>query len=245
MLNATDCNPADSEPENETQNSKRAKPTSDDEEPFEKLDLAMLASVLSPETLQALAEFQKEQQKVEELPTDNVHSMDLFKEDWAKSQFWYTKETCTRLVDIILGSVSETAIIGCISAPSVYTALAQRGRQSYVFEIDKRFKVFGTDFVYYDYNLPEVLDELDGERKLVNQFDVLYIDPPFLSEECFQKMAGTAKLLMKDDCKLIIVTGHVMREHVLSELGCTPTNVEIEHHGLSNDFYCYTNFETK
>lgn len=69
-----------------------------------------------------------------------------------------------------------------------------------LFEFDKRFAIYGEDFISYDYNAP-----LDIPRHFHGQFDVVVADPPFLSEECLTKIAVTVKFLTKH--KIILCTG--------------------------------------
>jgi 16S rRNA G966 N2-methylase RsmD len=118
--------------------------------------------------------------------------------------------------------------IACISCPTLYIALKKLFPDSDVksrfsqdkkrkkgfplnlflfffsvslFEFDKRFQKFGSDFVFYDYKSP-----LDIPRELYEQFDVVFADPPFLSEECLTKTAVTMKFLAKK--KIILCTGN-------------------------------------
>ena len=44
-----------------------------------------------------------------------------------------------------------------------------------IFEYDPRFKVYGNDFEFYDYKEPLAISE-----DLVNTFDLIIADPPFL-----------------------------------------------------------------
>lgn len=69
-----------------------------------------------------------------------------------------------------------------------------------LFEFDKRFAIYGEDFVSYDYNAP-----LDIPQNFGGKFDVVVADPPFLSEECLTKTAITVKFLAKH--KIILCTG--------------------------------------
>ena len=62
-----------------------------------------------------------------------------------------------------------------------------------LFEFDQRFAVYGEDFELYDYKSP-----LPVARELREKFDVVVMDPPFLSEECITKTAVTVKFLAKD-----------------------------------------------
>ena len=70
-----------------------------------------------------------------------------------------------------------------------------------IFEFDRRFAVFGEDFLFYDYNNP--LDLPDSVTE--HSFDLVFADPPFLSEECLTKTAQTIKYLTKE--KIILCTG--------------------------------------
>ena len=70
-------------------------------------------------------------------------------------------------------------------------------------EFDTRFKCYGDDFLFYDYNQPLELP-LDWKQS----FDVIVVDPPFLAEECLTKTAQTVKFLAKD--KIILCTGMLL-----------------------------------
>ena len=54
--------------------------------------------------------------------------------------------------------------------------------------------------MFYDYNDPLALP-LDFKKA----FDIVVVDPPFLSEECLRKMASTAQYMAKS--KVILCTG--------------------------------------
>ena len=68
-------------------------------------------------------------------------------------------------------------------------------------EYDRRFEIYREKFIFYDYNdplnLPEGLQE--------GSFDLVVVDPPFLSKECLSKVAQTVKFLTKE--KVILCTG--------------------------------------
>ena len=118
---------------------------------------------------------------------------------------------------MVLKAVASSGRVACISAPTLYrhlkklTASAAVGDDAAsspsltVFEYDKRFAVYGTDFVFYDYQAP-----LDIPRELRESFDLVFADPPFLSEECLTKTAVTMKYLAKE--RIVLCTGAVMAE---------------------------------
>lgn len=69
-----------------------------------------------------------------------------------------------------------------------------------LFEYDRRFSVYGDDYIFYDYNSP-----LEVPKQKSNYYDLVIADPPFLSEECLSKVAITIKYLAKQ--KIILCTG--------------------------------------
>ena len=208
---------------------------------------------LSGHALQALqsfydeqAQLQKEFTKLQTQAEEQFEriSMDLFKEDWQLSQFWYSQSTADQLADF-LASTESNAV--CISAPTAYVALRNKlangntGKRCFLLEFDSRFQVFSRDFVKYDYKQP--LDNMDA--LLNTDIDVILADPPFLSEECLEKTCMTIRNLNRDGrAKVMICTGAVM-EPVLRRLmpDMQMTSFIPQHqNGLSNEFRCFANF---
>ncbi|KAM4062258.1 putative N6-adenine methyltransferase [Hirsutella rhossiliensis] len=199
------------------------------------------------------ARFEKLQAKAE---AQGPLSMEAFTEDWNESQFWYSDEVAHVLgTQLLHGSTSRT-VIGVVSAPSVFVALrnilrtcqeSERPRLV-LLEHDQRFNVF-PEFVFYDYKQPLKLpDELKGI------LDRVICDPPFLSQDCQTKAAMTVRWLLKAESselprpRVIVCTGERM-EHLVTKLyqplGVQTTTFEPKHaRGLSNEFYCYANFES-
>lgn len=98
------------------------------------------------------------------------------------------------------------------------------------------------------YSPYSVLTEAGHLKASVDRF---VIDPPFLSEDCQTKMALTVRWMAKKqpagDSKVIISTGERMESLVTKlyrSFGLRTTNwAPVHAHGLSNEFYCYANFE--
>lgn len=91
-----------------------------------------------------------------------------------------------------------------MSTPSVYQKLRElRGELVSVclFEFDRRFAVYGEDFIFYDYSRP--LD-LPGDVA-AHSFDVVIADPPYLSADCLKKTAETVRYLTRG--KILLCTG--------------------------------------
>lgn len=197
---------------------------------------------LCPTTLAALNEFLKEKQERENQLKCSLENKDLeisFDENWQLSQFWYDDKTIDTLVKGAIQSTESNGKIALISCPSLYNKLKKNcdERQITLFEYDERFKIYGVDFVPYNYKFP-----LDIPQHMSNFYDLVIADPPFLSDECLTKTALTIKFLAKKN--YVLCTGSIM-----SELAKRLLNVEVcyfvPHHqnNLANEFYCYSNFD--
>uniref|UniRef100_F1KZH5 N(6)-adenine-specific DNA methyltransferase 2 n=1 Tax=Ascaris suum TaxID=6253 RepID=F1KZH5_ASCSU len=98
-------------------------------------------------------------------------------------------------------------------------------------------------FVSYDYRQPlQVAPEQRGVYELV------IVDPPFLSDECIVKVAQSVRLLAKNaaNTKVIICTGAVMQnlvERLFFAHRCAfkPTHEK----NLANEFACFANYNTQ
>lgn len=104
---------------------------------------------LSPETLRALQQVIQERQEQEERfeklrqqaeerfdeaqeETKNppAVTMDIFREDWQLSQFWYDEATSEKLAREILNNSDANSIVCCISSPTAYVKLMVRLRRT-------------------------------------------------------------------------------------------------------------------
>lgn len=93
-----------------------------------------------------------------------------------------------------------------MSTPTVYQKLRELCRgdtAAYIFEYDRRFAIYGEQFVFYDYNNP-----LDFPGNIAaHSFHLVIADPPYLSEECLRKTSETIKYLTQG--KILLCTGEV------------------------------------
>ncbi|KAG5332612.1 EFMT1 methyltransferase, partial [Acromyrmex heyeri] len=197
---------------------------------------------LSSSTLAALEEFLKEKEERENLlklisEEDQVPDTP-FDENWQLSQFWYNDDTIKAFVNGALNSTPANGKIALVSCPTLYSKLKKEcgKRQITLFEYDSRFKIFGTDFIQYDYKFP-----LDIPRHMSSQYDLVIADPPFLSEECLTKTAVTIKFLTKKN--IVLCTGAIMTELAERLLDVRKCDFLPGHkNNLANEFYCYSNF---
>lgn len=197
---------------------------------------------LCPTTLAALNEFLKEKEERENQLKQISEDQPLevsFDEDWQLSQFWYDEETTDTFVKGALNATGPTDKIALISCPTIYSKLKKScgDRQVALFEYDQRFKVFGADFIPYNYKVP-----LDVPREMASSYDLVIADPPFLSDECLTKTALTIKFLSKKN--IVLCTGAIMQELAERLLDVKTCNF-LPHHqnNLANEFYCYANFD--
>ena len=125
----------------------------------------------------------------------------------------------------------------------------------YLLEFDERFSVF-PEFIFYDFKNPFKLP-----ANLKGTIDHIICDPPFLSEDCQTKAAMTCRWLSKSwgkieaqkmadaaaTGKVVVCTGERMEpliNRLYKPMGIKTTTFLPKHDkGLSNEFYCYANFE--
>lgn len=200
---------------------------------------------LPEDTLNILNQFRIEQSlKEQQLQKSNAQDINeclhelAFDEDWQLSQFWYNEETAITLAKLAIKIAGDSGSIALISCPTVYKYIKKEDSNCTVklLEYDERFTIFGTDYIHYNFNNP-----LDIPKEH-DKFDVVVMDPPFLSEDCLTKSAITAKFLAKD--KIILCTGIIMGELAGRLLHVKETKFKPQHeHNLANEFACFTNFD--
>lgn len=163
------------------------------------------------------------------------------------SQFWYndaTKETlatvCRRIIEKEGWELPKVRI-GLLSCPSLFSGIKSLGAETLIFEYDQRFSKYGPSFVHYDYNEAFQDGVLDDYRDF---FDIIIADPPFLSEECIEKMSRIIKKFAKTDAKVVLCSGLVVREWSKTHMGLELCKYEPQHQrNLGNQFAAFANFD--
>lgn len=90
--------------------------------------------------------------------------------------------------------------IACISCPTLFQRLVtQFAERVVLLEYDIRFEHYSS-FIHYDYNFP-----LNLPTNLKQSFDLVIVDPPFLADECLEKVALTVHFLAKN--RILLCTG--------------------------------------
>ncbi|KAI4365420.1 hypothetical protein MLD38_021404 [Melastoma candidum] len=203
---------------------------------------------LSSHALAALQEFlleQEENTRPEDRHDDEGNDeVALVTEDWRLSQFWYDRQTAETVAREVLTLVSGSArgsTVACIACPTLYAYLKKLDPDAAakLLEYDKRFEQYGSDFVYYNYNNP---DGLPPELK--HSFQVIVADPPYLSQECLEKVAEAMSFLAESQtCRFLLLTGEVQKDQAAQLLGMRPCVFRPKHSSkLGNEFRLFTNY---
>lgn len=111
------------------------------------------------------------------------------------NQYWYSKATIDAIVSEIEGSAASTGAhasrVAFLSTPSLYYSVSSkevRGR-SRVFDFDEQFSS-DSGFVKFDFHHPDSIP-----HAVHGQFDLVVIDPPFITEEVWLHYAAAAEIL--------------------------------------------------
>uniref|UniRef100_A0A182NWT9 Protein-lysine N-methyltransferase n=1 Tax=Anopheles dirus TaxID=7168 RepID=A0A182NWT9_9DIPT len=201
--------------------------------------------VLPADTMLILQQFLQEKASKERSDEANVEPAECFEENWQLSQFWYNETTKQKLALIVKSlqdlNTSDEFKVALLSAPSAFKHVASENKDAVLFEFDERFAAFGDNFQQYDYNKaydPEYLDTF------ANQFDLVIADPPFLSEECIEKIGVIVKKITKQNGKTVLCSGAVVEDWAKQHLDVTVCQFRPEHErNLGNEFRSYANFD--
>jgi hypothetical protein len=118
------------------------------------------------------------------------------------NQYWYSRETVNQIVNEI-ESVQPNKV-AFLSTPSLFFKSLERNINSFLFEYDSSFKrIAGDRFVFYDFNLPE--DIVDHRES----FDLIIIDPPFISAEVIEAYAKTCRILSNPDVRTRVMISSI------------------------------------
>eukprot|EP01064_Diplonema_japonicum_P028296 TRINITY_DN4306_c0_g2_i2.p1 TRINITY_DN4306_c0_g2~~TRINITY_DN4306_c0_g2_i2.p1 ORF type:complete len:394 (+),score=85.61 TRINITY_DN4306_c0_g2_i2:35-1216(+) len=152
------------------------------------------------------------------------------------NQYWYSKNTMEAFVKEIQGLTKVGAAF--LSTPSLYFSLDNEDvkKNSKVFEYDRQWET-DPGFVFYDYDKPSEVN-----ITLFGQFDMVVIDPPFITEECWKKYAETARLLLCPGGKLICTTIVENEGLMASLLGCKPVKFQPSIPNLVYQYNTYTSY---
>ncbi|XP_059646517.1 uncharacterized protein LOC132293179 [Cornus florida] len=208
--------------------------------------------MLSSQALEALKDFLTEQNQ--NLVSNDGAAVDgggldeeevaLVSEDWRLSQFWYDRETAETVAKEVLTLCEsiDSPSVACVACPTLYAYLKKIDPNVAVqlLEYDKRFEQYGNEFTFYDYNQPEELP-----LSLKHAYRIIVADPPYLSNECLEKVAQTISFLVQSGKSyLLLLTGEVQKDRASEVLGLCPCGFRPQHSSkLGNEFRLFTNYD--
>uniref|UniRef100_A0A7S1G4D1 Uncharacterized protein n=1 Tax=Bicosoecida sp. CB-2014 TaxID=1486930 RepID=A0A7S1G4D1_9STRA len=106
------------------------------------------------------------------------------------NQYWYSAKSIAAMAAEVVATGGKACFI---STPSIYFSLTKEQREgNYVFDLDTQWEK-DPGFVRYDFNEPENFPE-----ELRHAFDMIVVDPPFITREVWEKYATTMRLLAKE-----------------------------------------------
>ena len=118
-----------------------------------------------------------------------------YKENADFNQYWYSKPTIQFMADQCEAHGTRIAFL---STPSIYFSLKNKDIRdnSVCFDLDENFRKKCKEgcFYPYDFNKPEEIPE-----EMLGTFDMAVIDPPFITQEVWEKYTAAVNLLMKKD----------------------------------------------
>ncbi|EPS63773.1 hypothetical protein M569_11012 [Genlisea aurea] len=199
---------------------------------------------LSAEALAALKEYLAEQNVELAAASEDAEDVELVAEDWRLSQFWYDRRTAETIAGevVALSANLDSPRVACIACPTLYVYIKKLAPElpAQLLEYDQRFERYGTEFTFYDYNEPENLPS-----PLKHSCHIVVADPPYLSKECLEKVAGTVKYLCKPgECYTLLLTGEVQRDLAAQLLGLNPCGFRPQHSSkLGNEFRVFTSYD--
>lgn len=159
------------------------------------------------------------------------------------SQFWYNEETQKafgKMIKKLIKHFDDDLKVALLSCPSLYETISSIIDNVKIFEFDEKFSKYGTAFVHYDYNLGHNEDYLNEYKE---SFDVVILDPPFLSAECLSKSLIISNRLKKEKSLIVLNTGSIQRDLAL-EHGLKESKFKPQHkNNLSNQFSTFSNFD--
>lgn len=203
---------------------------------------------LPADTLLALQQFLQEKELRERAEeTGNLTENGDFEENWQLSQFWYNNDTKEKLASVVhhfkekSTSKEKELRVALLSSPSLYSHVKNVAENVTLFEFDERFASIGSDFRHFDYNRAIEDDYL---KEFSETFDLIIADPPFLSEECIEKMGIIVRKISKPSCRTVLCSGYSVRDWAKRFLNLDICKFEPQHkRNLGNEFSSYANFD--
>jgi hypothetical protein len=166
--------------------------------------------------------------------------MNRFLARWTENsefnQYWYSQHTIETLVQEV--AVQGLVTVACVSTPSIYFSLPPDLKAlAKVLDYDRNFAK-DPNYVFYDFNTP-----LELPADLQGVFDVVVIDPPFITREVWTKYAETARYLLKAGGRLILSSIQENAGLLEELLGVSPVAFKPSIPHLVYQYAFFTNYD--
>lgn len=155
------------------------------------------------------------------------------------NQYWYSALSINKLLAEVRNENPKPIRAAFMSTPSLFFSLSPEERsESVVLDYDRQWEG-EQGFYFYDFNEPEAIPE-----DIQGGFDMVIIDPPFVQEDCWQKYAVSANLLLRKGGKILLTTILERAEILKKLLGVHPNVFRPSIPNLIYQYHVYTNYES-
>lgn len=159
------------------------------------------------------------------------------------NQYWYSNRSIDAMVrDVESVCAGDDTTCAFLSTPSVYFSLSKPVRaRSWCFDLDEQWQN-DRGFVRYDFNEPTSFPNHD---QLKGTFDMVVIDPPFITREVWENYTETAKFLLKPGGAVMGSTIAENAPFMKELLECEPQTFLPSIPTLVYQYKFYTNYRSK
>ncbi|KAL9179691.1 hypothetical protein ACHAXT_008981 [Thalassiosira profunda] len=158
------------------------------------------------------------------------------------NQYWYSRNTIETLCDAIREGLQgcNGSRVAFLSTPSLFFSLSLEEREHCtLFDCDSSWASC-PGFQFYDYN-----DPTSVPGRLHGSFDLIVIDPPFITNTVWECYAITAKLLAREGTGHILATTVWENALLMKDLfGCEPAVFRPSIPRLVYQYSVFANFES-
>ena len=154
------------------------------------------------------------------------------------NQYWYSDHTIKVMVEEVMANATKACFL---STPSIYFSLPKKSevrKQSWLFDLDDQWANL-PNYFKYDFNFPEQIP-----KELHGTFDYVVIDPPFITEEVWEKYSEATKLLLSPQGKVLLTTIQENAPMLDRLLDVKPREFAPSIPHLVYQYALYTNYES-
>lgn len=159
------------------------------------------------------------------------------------NQYWFSEKTIDFIVNQIakkhnLKNKDDKFLIALIACPSVFFSLPNDiQNDSYLFDIDEKFSKKNKNAIVFDFN------KYDDIKEFNNYFDMVVIDPPFVTKEAWEKFSNFTKMIIKENGYILTCSLYENSEMLNSLLGLKIRNFQPSIPHLVYQYNFYSNYE--